>query len=51
LSSSTRPAPTFLSLRTAHVIAACHMTALEICDMIARVTDQPMRRLFDPGPT
>jgi len=21
----------FLSLRTAHVIAACHMTALEIC--------------------
>jgi hypothetical protein len=20
-------------------------------DMIARVTDQPMRRLFDPGPT
>jgi predicted nucleic acid-binding protein len=114
----------FLSLRTAHVIAACHMTALEIgysarnqadlealvagqralewlpvneavmdralevqrllaahsgnghrrpipdliiaataelhgaevlhvdsdYDMIARVTDQPMRRLFDPGP-
>ena len=114
----------FLSLRTAHVIAACHMTALEISysarnqadleallagqralewlpvneavmdralevqrllaahsgnghrrpipdliiaataelhgaevlhvdsdyDMIARVTDQPMRRLFDPGP-
>jgi predicted nucleic acid-binding protein len=118
-------AAAFLSLRTAHVIAACHMTALEICysaqnqadleallagqralewlpvneavmdralevqrllaahsgnghlrpipdliiaataelhraevlhvdsdyDMIARVTDQPMRRLFDPGPT
>ena len=115
----------FLSLRTAHVIAACHVTALEICysarnqadleallagqralewlpvneavmdralevqqllaadsgnghrrpipdliiaataelhgaevlhvdsdyDMIARVTDQPMRRLFDPDPT
>ena len=89
----------FLSLRTAHVIAACHMAALEICysarnqadleallaahsgnghrrpipdliiaataelhgaevlhvdsdyDIIARVTDQPMRRLFDPGPT
>jgi predicted nucleic acid-binding protein len=116
----------FLSLRTAHVIAACHVTALEICysarnqadleallagqralewlpvneavmdralevqrllaahsgsgnghrrpipdlivaataelhgaevlhvgsdyDLIARVTDQPMRRLFDPGP-
>jgi len=115
----------FLGLRTAHVIAACHITALEICysarnqedleallvgqralewlpvneavmdralevqrllaalsgnghrrpipdliiaataelhgaevlhvdsdyDMIAQVTDQPMRRLFDPSPT
>ena len=27
----TRARAAFLSLRTAHVIAACHMTALEIC--------------------
>jgi predicted nucleic acid-binding protein len=27
----TRARATFLALRSAHVIAACHMTALEIC--------------------
>jgi hypothetical protein len=43
----------FLSLRTAYVIAACHMTALEICyparnqaDLEALLAGQPMRRPF-----
>ena len=47
----------FLSLRTAHVIAAtAELHGAEVLhvdsdyDMIARVTDQPMRRLFDPDP-
>jgi predicted nucleic acid-binding protein len=46
-----RPIPDLIIAATAEVHGAEVLHVDSDYDMIARVTDQPMRRLFDPGPT
>jgi predicted nucleic acid-binding protein len=45
-----RPIPDLIIAATAELHGAEVLHVDSGYDMIARVTDQPMRRLFDPGP-
>jgi len=46
-----RPIPDLIIAATAELHGAEVLHVDSDYDMIARVTDQPMRRLFDPGST
>jgi predicted nucleic acid-binding protein len=50
-SGHRRPIPDLIIAATAELHGAEVLHVDSDYDMIARVTDQPMRRLFDPGPT